>query len=120
MENKNTQLAQKIAQRSDMLDAQQDVAAITNEIWTFIHTYRAELTFESIFEGMTHLGAAPQLVYDDNGLFAVSCDGMSPVFADDKAHDMDITTYTKADQWSDTVRGALYHLLDTLLTADRD
>lgn len=113
---RETQLKQKIEHRSTMLDADQDVASITAEIQLFIHTHRDELTFEAIFEGLTHLGMAPQLVYDDNGLFAVSLDFLQPLFFDDAAHDTDITTYTTATQWRDTVRGALYHLLDTLFT----
>ena len=45
-------------------------------IHDFIENNHAELAVENILEGMTSIGAAPSLLYDDNGHFAMGGDGM--------------------------------------------
>ncbi len=61
-----------------------------------------------ILETYTCFGAAPNLVYDDNGRFAISDIGFQPVVMGDELLDEDIvTTFVVKDMWKTTIREAL-------------
>lgn len=72
-----------------------------------------KLPFEFIIEQLTHLGQAPCLLYDDNGHFAVSSDGVSQVSTEEDPADIGITSFVTKDMWKETPREALnYYLKD--------
>lgn len=60
-----------------------------------------------ILETWTRFGAAPSLIYDDNGLFAISGDGSQPVVTGKQKIDGAITVFVKKNQWKNTIRKAL-------------
>ncbi len=49
------------------------------EIKADLKTHFADLPVDFIIESLTMLGEAPNVMYDDNGMFAVSGDGMQPI-----------------------------------------
>lgn len=86
---------------------------LRNQIMTLIYTEHENLTVEDIFEGLTSIGAAPSLIYDDNGHFAMGGDGMQGIDLkfDEKAGearaDFGGTWFFRKEDWSNTVRGAI-------------
>lgn len=91
-----------------------EVDEFAKEIRESIDTHKDELPVDFILESLTMLGHAPQLVYDDNGHFAISGDGLSPVPMTDSGKFEEFesfTTHVEPEQWHDTIRGALNHYL---------
>lgn len=70
-----------------------------------------QFPIDFILETLSHFGQAPNLVYDDNGNWAISCEGMSPVAFDDKKIEGVLNVFVKEDQWFDTIRKAVRHHL---------
>ncbi len=64
-----------------------------------------------IIETLTSFGDGPNIVYDDNGLFAVSSDGMQPVVTGDEKIEGSLTIFVEAQQWKPSIREALKHYL---------
>lgn len=60
-----------------------------------------------ILETYTRFGCAPNLIYDDNGMFAVTGEGFQPVVTGDELIDGDFTVFVQAKQWKKTIREAL-------------
>ena len=68
------------------------------------------LPFEFIFEELTKLGHSPNLVYDDNGNFAITGDGYQKL-SSTYPEDITILNFVEKNQWKKTVREALSHYL---------
>ena len=69
-----------------------------------------ELECDFILESLTMLGDAPQLVYDDNGHWAVTGDGYSAVPTTDSGKfdgGESFTTFVEPGDWKDTIREAI-------------
>ena len=64
-----------------------------------------------ILETLTMFGYAPNVIYDDNGLFAVSSDGYQPVVTGRKKIQGSMTVFVERNQWKKTIRLALKHYL---------
>ena len=91
-----------------------EIDELEKEIRSAIDTHKDELPVDFILESLTHLGCAPQVVYDDNGHFAISSSGMSPVPMTDsgKFDETEVfQTIVEPEQWRDTIREALNHYL---------
>jgi len=72
------------------------------------------LAVDFVLESLTKLGCAPQVIYDDNGHFAISGSGMSPVPMTDSGKfetSESFTSFVEPDEWYDTIREALNHYL---------
>lgn len=83
------------------------------EVLDYVYKYHESLSFESVIEAMTSTGAAPSLLYDDNGYFAVEEEGIQGVQLDgDKFEEFGGTWSTKKESWHRTVRDALNYYLD--------
>lgn len=83
-------------------------------IHDFIEKNHTELTVESVLEGMTSIGSAPSLLYDDNGNFAMGEDGMQNVTAlevkekgDRDSLDFQGVWFLKKRDWKPTIREAI-------------
>lgn len=87
-----------------------EIDELANEILKYIKLYRNNLTFEFIFDELTKLGQAPNLVYDDNGNFAITSAGIQEVTTE--LSDLAITSLVTKEQWKPTIREALDHYLD--------
>lgn len=91
----------------DIESADKIEESITKSIMTYYPLY----SIDFIIETLTKFGQAPNLVYDDNGLFAVSGTGLQPVVYDDQKLDGSITVIVESEMWFPTIRKALYHYL---------
>lgn len=91
-----------------------EIDELGKEIRSAIDEHKDDLPVDFILESLTHLGYAPQVVYDDNGHFAISGSGMSPVPMTDSGKFEEtecFTTYIEPEEWKDTIREALNHYL---------
>jgi len=79
-----------------------------------INEHKDELPVDFILESLTMLGDAPQVIYDDNGHFAISGDGLAPVPMTDSGKfesSESFTSFVEPEDWYDTIREALNHYL---------
>jgi len=83
------------------------VNRIRNEVLLAIKRDLDVYPAEFVIETLTRFGDAPQLVYDDNGMFAVSGTSYSGVVVGRQRLNGVITVSVEKRQWSPTVRGAL-------------
>lgn len=70
-----------------------------------------KLDFDFIMEQLSHLGWCPNLLYDDNGHWAVSSDGYQNVVYGDKPEDVETHFYIEAEDWKNSPKEALYKFL---------
>ena len=112
---KQTELSVMIGMRDKILDINYDdkeADVLEQKILTVIKTDFDELPIEFIIETLTKLGQGPNLVYDDNGNFAVSGNAFQPVVVDAEKIEGGITVFVEAQQWKETIRLALKFYLD--------
>ena len=83
------------------VDEIQDI--ITTEFKTNFDSYEVDF----IIETYTKFGAAINLLYDDNGMFAIVYDGVQPVVIDDERIEGEMSFYCEKEQWFKTIREAL-------------
>jgi len=91
-----------------------EIDEIAIEIRSLIDEHFDELPVDFIVETITKLGDAPQIVYDDNGHFAVSSSGLAPVPSTESGRfesTENFITFVEPEQWYDTIREALNHYL---------
>lgn len=88
-----------------------EIDQLGDEIYSLIKQWKDKLQFEFIIEELTKLGAAPNLMYDDNGHFAISGDSFNNI--SDDIIDMYMTVFLQKNMWKNTIREALdYYLND--------
>jgi hypothetical protein len=91
-----------------------EIDELGKEIRNALDNHTDELDVDFVLESLTKLGCAPQVIYDDNGHFAISGAGMSPVPMTDSGKFESAETFTafvEPDEWYDTIREALNHYL---------
>lgn len=91
-------------------EIENEIDKLADEILKYLKVWRRALPFEFIFEELTKLGWAPCLLYDDNGNFAISDEGMQSISED--PNDQELFHFIKKDQWKPTIREALDYYLD--------
>jgi hypothetical protein len=84
---------------------------IQEEIITAFKKNFKQYDVDFMIETLTKFGQAPNLMYDDNGLFAISSDGYQPVVFGKNKIAGTITVFVGKKQWKKTIRGALKHYL---------
>lgn len=65
-----------------------------------------------IIETLTMFGQAPNIVYDDNGKFAISGGGYQPVVSGNQKIHGNIVVFTEPKMWKKTIRAALKYYLN--------
>lgn len=85
---------------------------IQKDIITAIKKNFNKYEVDFILETLTKFGDAPNLIYDDNGMFAVSGDGYQPVVFGNQKIEGSMTVFVKKDQWKKTIREALKHYIN--------
>jgi len=86
-----------------------EYAAKINEL---LKKHIDELDPEFILEAVTHLGCWPQLIYDDDGHWAVSEEGISNVIDVTKDTYQQTTTVSDTNSWKGNIRDAVkYYIL---------
>jgi hypothetical protein len=92
------------------IDARIDEYA--EKIGDLLFQYNLELPFEFVMEELSKLGDAPNLLYDDNGHWAVTSEGFQSVCSGDEPVDCELAFDVPASYWKDTVREALEDYLN--------
>ena len=90
-----------------------DVDTIRDEILDEIKVNFNSYEVDFILETITRFGSAPNLVYDDNGMFAITDNGYQPVVTGDELIEGPLTVFVEASQWKKTIREALLHYLNS-------
>ncbi len=91
-----------------------EVDKLGSKIRKLINIHADKLEVDFILESLTKLGQAPQVVYDDNGHFAISSSGFGPVVTTESGKFDDresFTTIVEPEEWKDTIREALNYYL---------
>jgi len=97
------------------IEEPKEIDKLGEMIREFIRIQRDDISCSLILEALTHLGDAPQIIYDDNGNWAVTSNGFSPIPMTDSGKFEGIESFTivvEPEMWHDTIREALYHYLD--------
>jgi hypothetical protein len=118
----NKKLTQKditnlIKERSRLLDKDYNDSKadlIQQHITASFKKYFKGYPCDFIIETLTEFGQAPNIIYDDNGLFAMSADGYQPVVTGDEKLEGELMVFVmKKDMWKPTIREALWHYLQS-------
>ena len=91
----------------------EEIDNLADKIWDLLKENCKTIPIDFILETMTSLGGAPCLLYDDNGNFAVSSDGIQSIPESlDDTDDISITHFVEKKFWKPTVREAVCFYLD--------
>lgn len=74
-----------------------------------------ELPVEYVLETLTHLGCAPSLLYDDNGMWAIVSDGTQPCVSGRQRIKGVMTYFCERNQWQKSIREAIRFYLRGLI-----
>lgn len=88
-----------------------EIDNLGREIKKLIDTHVNTLPVDFIIESLTMLGDAPNVMYDDNGMFAVSGDGYQPVVSGNQRIEGGLTVHVEKKMWKSTIRKALKYYL---------
>lgn len=92
-------------------EVEKEIDDLADQIMDAIKRWRNALSFEFIIEELTKLGHAPCLLYDDNGNFAISGEGMQTI-SPDGIDNQELFHFIKKEMWKPTIREALNYYLD--------
>jgi len=85
-----------------------EAAAELRRLHAEVEALRKDAERLNWLEAVTHKGYAPQLVYDDNGNWAVSFDGVMPVpQADPPDEPLMVSARVEPHEWRSTTREAV-------------
>jgi len=90
-----------------------EIDELGKEIRDGLDNHTDELAVDFVLESLTKLGGARQVIYDDNGHFAISGAGMSPAPINDGKFETSesFTAFVEPEEWYSTIREALNHYL---------
>ncbi len=83
------------------------VDEIQKQISTAIRKNFDSYEVDFILETWTRFGATPNVIYDDNGLFAVTGDGCQQVVVGNQKLEGAFTVFVEKKQWKKSIRLAL-------------
>jgi len=89
---------------------EKEIDQLAEEIFAKIKENRNLLPFEFIMEELTMLGQAPNLLYDDNGHFALSGSCFQSI--SEEIDDVEMFLLVPKNNWKNTIREALNVYLD--------
>lgn len=110
----NKEILELLEVRNNLLDTDEKnerIDEIENEIILQIKDNYNHYSVDFIIETLTKFGQAPNLIYDDNGMFAISSEGYQPVVSGDERIEGVVSVAVEKEQWFDTIRKALWHYL---------
>jgi len=82
---------------------------IGDRILDLLKLHHADLPVEFVIEELTKLGQAPSILYDDNGHFAITSDGIQSISVE--PDDCEMYFYASKNMWKPTIRKALEYYL---------
>lgn len=71
-----------------------------------------EINCEQALESLAKIGICLNLLNDDNGHWAVSCDGMQNVPLGDEPEDIQMVSIVVAEDWKESIYDALIWILE--------
>lgn len=86
-----------------------EIDVLADNLLALIRQHRNLLEVDFIIEELTKLGQAPNILYDDNGHFAITADGYSSVSTEPR--DASIFSFVRKSQWKRTIREALENFM---------
>jgi hypothetical protein len=89
------------------IEEPKEIDVLGKEIKALIKTFIDILPIDFAIESLTMLGDAPNVIYDDNGLFAVTADGFQKVVVGNQKLDGAFTVLVEKKMWKKTIREAL-------------
>ena len=95
-----------------LYNPEKEIDSLGDEILTKIKEWRNLLSLEFILDELSNLGQAPNLLYDDNGHFAIASDGFQNVSSEEEPIDMKMSFFVPKESWKKTIREALDFYLD--------
>ena len=105
-------LIEKVNNETATQEDENKIDKLAESIEKYIQLYFEYLPFEFIMEQLSNLGQAPNLLYDDNGHWAVTSTGFQSVPNKDDPEDVETHFFIEAKEWKDTPREALKYYLD--------
>ena len=100
--------------RNAMLSAGKEKAAdiVESQIMDEFRRSLKKYDVDFVIETLTKLGGAPNVIYDDNGMFAVTADGYTPAVCGKQRIEGAFSLVVKKEQWFGTIRKALQHYIN--------
>jgi len=86
---------------------------LSKDILNCLINWEHKLSFEFIFEQLTRLGFSPNLIYDDNGNFGISDEGINSINLND-SKEYNAFEIVYKDKWYTSIREALKHFLNEI------
>jgi hypothetical protein len=84
-----------------------EIDILGDRIYKMIKVKADQLPFDFIIETLTHLGQAPNLLYDDNGHFCVTGECYQSVSSVNEAVDTEINVFISKHKWKNNIKDAL-------------
>lgn len=84
---------------------------IQKKIISAIKKYFSKYEVDFVVETFTRFGASPNIIYDDNGLFAIVEEGIQPVAYGNNRIKGTFTLFVEKKQWKKSIREALRYYL---------
>lgn len=75
-----------------------------------------ELNGEQVLESLVENGICPNLLFDDNGHWAISLDGFQNVASGEDTSDVGIVSFVEAADWKNSIYEAVVHTLERLIS----
>lgn len=91
------------------MEEPKEIDILGAEILRLLQQHHKELPVDFIIEELTKLGQAPNVIYDDNGHFAITADGYATV--SDEPQDAEVYSFVRKSQWKRTIREALEYYM---------
>lgn len=86
----------------------EQIDQLEKEILSYMKEYFNSMSFEFLLDELTKLGYCPNVVYDDNGHWAIACNGYQNVPGGDDPIDMNLYHIVEKHEWKNSPREALY------------
>lgn len=93
--------------REHSIEEPKEIDELSLEIYNTIKDNQDSLEVDFIIESLTELGSAPNILYDDNGNFAVVGDGFQTVSYGNEPVDIEMSFFIEKDKWKKTIREAI-------------
>lgn len=99
---------QNLLSKENLLKSEElQIDKYANDILNIIKEDFHNLSFDFIFEQLSYLGHAPNLLYDDNGHWVVTSDGFQSINSEDSPQDVELFFFIEAKYWKDSPMEAL-------------
>jgi hypothetical protein len=100
--------------KTSVLKYQKEIDDLGKQILTYLRIWQSDLTFEFIVEELTKLGWEPNLLYNGDGMFAISGEGIQSIpMCEEQEKGSDwVGHWVQEGGWFDTIREALKYYLN--------